>query len=220
MPTILQLTKELAHFEKASHRVQATESALASTITFAPSRGNPNPKTKYAHCILVTLPPESSKAASETAKLSSNPAFNPPAIPETKGAASASSVATDADRIAEANIMLDETAERVAGFAVYSYSYSTWLASPGVHLEDLYVRPEYRRCGFASLLFARLGQEVKNVCGDLGGRLDWICLQWNENALKFYEEIGGQRGDGWVGLRVEGKEGVDRLVALGEGKMA
>lgn len=116
--------------------------------------------------------------------------------------------------------MQDEIGERVAGFALYTHNYSTWLASLGIHLEDLYIRPDYRRRGYGSLLFARLGLEVQSVCGQSGGRLDWNCLQWNKDALKFYEGIGGKRQDSWVGLRVEGREAIGRLVAMGDGKMA
>ena len=221
MPDILKLVQELAHFEKCSERVQATDASLASTIRFAPSRSNPNPKPAVAYCLLATLPPEhGTRQSTAGSALSSNPAFNPPALTETKGAASTSSAATDADRIARASIAQDETAERVAGFALYFHSYSTWLAAPGVYLEDLYIRPEYRRRGYATLLFGRLGQEVQSVCGDTGGRLDWSCLRWNENALKFYESIGGKRMEEWVGIRVEGKDAIGRLAAMAEGKIA
>ena len=98
--------------------------------------------------------------------------------------------------------------EDVAGFALYFYSYSTWLAQPGVFLEDLFVQPAYRRGGFATMLLGRLAEIAR------GGRLEWNCLRWNEGALQFYEKIGGSRMDDWVGIRVDGDK-LGRLVEMG-----
>lgn len=102
--------------------------------------------------------------------------------------------------------------EEVAGMGMYFYNYSTWLAAPGVYLEDLYVREQYRRMGVASLLLKRLAQEASDVSGGIG-RLEWNCLRWNENALKFYERIGGERQEEWIGIRIEGA----KLRKLAEG---
>lgn len=214
VPEILKLIHELANFEKSSDKVHATEAALASTISFAPSRANPSPKPAVAHCLLLTLPPEHPTTTSAgSPALSSNPAFNPPPLPETTGAAAASSPATDADRIVEAQIAREGAAERVAGFALFFYNYSTWHAAPGVYLEDLFVRPEFRRQNFATKLLARLATEVGLVGG---GRLEWSCLRWNEGALRFYERIGGKTMDDWVGVRIEGRAAVSELAALGQ----
>jgi GNAT superfamily N-acetyltransferase len=96
----------------------------------------------------------------------------------------------------------------VAGMALFFNNYSTWRGAPGVYLEDLYVRPQFRRKGYARLLLKALGKETLRLGGK---RLEWSCLKWNENALKFYQSIGAQRQDEWVGLRVEG----DALQNLG-----
>eukprot|EP00644_Phytophthora_capsici_P000354 jgi/Phyca11/560159/estExt2_Genewise1.C_PHYCAscaffold_40642 len=87
--------------------------------------------------------------------------------------------------------------------ALFFYNYSTWLASPGVYLEDLYVRPEFRRRGLATLLFGALAEETQRI-SEGKGRLEWSCLRWNEGALSFYDRIGGERMEEWVSIRVAG----------------
>ncbi|KAF1811594.1 acyl-CoA N-acyltransferase [Eremomyces bilateralis CBS 781.70] len=99
----------------------------------------------------------------------------------------------------------------VAGMALYFFNYSTWRARPGIYLEDLYVRPAYRRRGYAGLLLKELARRAVEMDG---GRLEWACLTWNENALKFYEGIGATKMVEWVGLRVDG----EALVKLASGK--
>lgn len=94
--------------------------------------------------------------------------------------------------------------EKVAGMALYFNNYSTWLATPGIYLEDLYVRQDFRRKGYAGLLLERLAQEASEISGGIG-RLEWSCLKWNKNALDFYEKIGGERMEEWIGIRVEGE---------------
>jgi len=69
------------------------------------------------------------------------------------------------------------------------------------------VRPQFRRRGYATLLLRELAKEVKRIDG---GRLEWSCLKWNENALKFYRSLGAVEMSEWVGLRVDG----DALIAL------
>jgi len=105
--------------------------------------------------------------------------------------------------------------EQIAGMALYFTNYSTWRGAPGVYLEDLYVRPQYRRRGYAKKLLQRLAQETQKIGGQ---RLEWSCLRWNEGALKFYGEIGATRMEEWVGLRVEG-ENLKKLAA-GDDKAA
>lgn len=106
-------------------------------------------------------------------------------------------------------------AEAPVGMALFFYNYSTWLATPGVYLEDLYVRPVARRRGVATRLFGALGRETRAVADETGdARLEWSCLRWNEGALKFYERIGGVRMEDWVGIRVEGKMKLEQLEKL------
>jgi GNAT superfamily N-acetyltransferase len=95
----------------------------------------------------------------------------------------------------------------VAGIALFFTNYSTWRGAPGVYLEDLYVRPQFRRKGYAKQLLKALATETLKIGGK---RLEWSCLKWNESALKFYNSLGAQRRDEWVDLRLEG-EALDKL---------
>jgi len=88
------------------------------------------------------------------------------------------------------------------GFCVYFYNYSTWLAKPGLYLEDLYVSPEHRGIGAGVSLLRRLA----NIALDKGcGRFEWSCLDWNKPSRDFYQALGAKSQDEWVGYRMEGK---------------
>jgi ribosomal protein S18 acetylase RimI-like enzyme len=97
-----------------------------------------------------------------------------------------------------------------AGMALYFYNYSTWRAKAGIYLEDLYVRPTDRKKGYGQRLLSELAKEV--IAMD-GGRLDWSVLKWNEPSIKFYESIGAQAQNEWVGMRVDG-DGLEKLAHL------
>ena len=86
--------------------------------------------------------------------------------------------------------------------ALYFYNYSTWTGVPGVYLEDLYVKPEFRKRGYGKALIKACAKEVVRI---QGARLEWSCLDWNEPSLKFYESLGAVRKSEWVGLRAEGE---------------
>ncbi|KAG8161355.1 hypothetical protein KVR01_009619 [Diaporthe batatas] len=93
----------------------------------------------------------------------------------------------------------DDTAP--VGMALYFYNYSTWRASPGIYLEDLYVTPRQRNKGYGKLLLVTLAREVVAMGG---GRLDWSVLRWNEPSIRFYEDvIGATRQEEWLGMRVD-----------------
>ena len=100
--------------------------------------------------------------------------------------------------------------DRCAGMALYFHNYSTWKAAPGIYLEDLFVRPEFRGRGYGKALLQRLAQETLSAGGK---RLDWSVLKWNKPSIEFYESsaIGAKRMEEWVGCRVEG----DALRKLG-----
>lgn len=100
--------------------------------------------------------------------------------------------------------------EAIAGMALYFNNYSTWRSKPGVYLEDLYVRPQYRKRGYGKMLLQELAREVMRIDG---GRLEWSCLKWNEDSLKFYRAIGAEEMQSWVQLRLEG-DALEKL-ALG-----
>ncbi|WMD21387.1 GNAT family N-acetyltransferase [Achromobacter seleniivolatilans] len=97
------------------------------------------------------------------------------------------------------------------GYAVYFYSYSTWLGKNGIYLEDLYVTPEQRGIGAGRDLLRHLAQEaVANNCG----RLEWSVLDWNKPAIDFYESIGALPMEEWIRYRLTD----DALLHFAEGR--
>ncbi|PIQ62266.1 MAG: N-acetyltransferase [Bacteroidetes bacterium CG12_big_fil_rev_8_21_14_0_65_60_17] len=98
--------------------------------------------------------------------------------------------------------------ERIpVGFALFFHSYSTFLARPGIWLEDLFVIPEARGQGHGKALLARLADlAVERRCG----RLEWAVLNWNTPAIDFYESIGAVAQDEWTTYRVS-RDALDRL---------
>lgn len=92
---------------------------------------------------------------------------------------------------------------RAIGFAVYFYSYSTWLGRNGIYLEDLYITPEQRGGGAGRDLLRYIAREaVEHRCG----RLEWSVLDWNAPAIGFYEALGAQAQDEWVRYRLDGEK--------------
>lgn len=98
---------------------------------------------------------------------------------------------------------------QAAGGALWFRSFSTWDGVAGVYLEDLFVRPQFRRHGLARALLATLARE----CVDNGyTRLSWAVLDWNVNAIALYDAVGGRQQSDWITYRVSGSE----LSALAE----
>ena len=98
-------------------------------------------------------------------------------------------------------LIAEYNGERVA-YALWFNNFSTWLARPGIYLEDLYVRPQFRHKGVGKALLQRLA----DIALENGwGRLEWSCLKWNTPSLDFYDSLGANRLDEWVTLRVDGE---------------
>jgi GNAT superfamily N-acetyltransferase len=89
-----------------------------------------------------------------------------------------------------------------AGFALFFHNYSTFLAQPGIYLEDLFVVPERRGHGVGRALLERLAQTaVDRGCG----RLEWAVLDWNRDAIGFYERLGAKPNSDWTVYRLAGE---------------
>lgn len=88
-----------------------------------------------------------------------------------------------------------------AGFAIYFTNYSTFLAQPGLYLEDLFVAPGLRGRGIGKALLLHLAR-LANQRGC--GRMEWTVLDWNQPAIEFYESIGAQRKREWQICRLSG----------------
>jgi len=182
VPEILAMIYELADYEKAASAVEATEGSLKRTLIFAPSPTASHSNSTGYARTLILRLPSAT---------TSDPRGNPVPHPDTAAA---------------------PLKDQVIGMALYFNNYSTWRSKPGVYLEDLFVRPQYRGRGYGKLLLKALAREVLRIDG---GRLEWSCLTWNEPSLQFYRSIGAKELEGWVGLRVDG----DALVKLASGEI-
>jgi len=88
-----------------------------------------------------------------------------------------------------------------AGFALFFHNFSTFLAKPGIYLEDLFVRPALRGRGIGKALLVHLARLARERgCG----RLEWAVLDWNKPAIDFYESLGAKALRQWVLNRVSG----------------
>jgi GNAT superfamily N-acetyltransferase len=100
-----------------------------------------------------------------------------------------------------AEVLIASFDGRPAGFALYFHTFSTFLARPGIYLEDLFVRPELRGRGIGHALLERLAA----IAVDRGcGRLEWSVLDWNEPAIGFYRRIGAEPMSDWTVNRLTG----------------
>ena len=106
-----------------------------------------------------------------------------------------------------AEVLIAHVDDAPAGFALFFHNYSTFLAQPGIYLEDLFVLPEFRRRGVGKALFHRLVQIAsERNCG----RLEWSVLDWNQPAIDFYERLGATVLPDWRICRMT----VDGIKAL------
>ncbi|MBB2991365.1 GNAT superfamily N-acetyltransferase [Mycolicibacterium iranicum] len=104
---------------------------------------------------------------------------------------------------------LVEVDGRPAAAALWFRNFSTWDGKAGIYLEDLFVRPDFRRRGLARKLLATLARE----CVDHGyTRLSWAVLDWNVNAIALYDDVGGVQQTDWITYRVSGP-GLSELAA-------
>ena len=92
--------------------------------------------------------------------------------------------------------------DECCGFALFFMNYSTFLAQPGIYLEDLFVKPHARGRGLGKALLTKLAQLARERnCG----RLEWSVLDWNEPSIRFYKSLGAVPLEEWTGYRVTGK---------------
>lgn len=107
-------------------------------------------------------------------------------------------------------LLLSNEAGETVGMALYFYNYSTWRATAGIYLEDLFVQPSQRGKGYGKALLVQLAKEVVSMGGV---RLEWSVLKWNEPSIKFYESIGATGMHEWMTMRVT-DDGLTKLAGL------
>ncbi|MAT53122.1 MAG: GNAT family N-acetyltransferase [Saprospirales bacterium] len=101
-----------------------------------------------------------------------------------------------------AEVVIGYEGEQAAAFALFFHNYSTFLARPGIYLEDLFVKPEFRRKGYGKRLLTYLaGLAVERKCG----RLEWSVLDWNTPAIDFYKSLGAIPMEEWTTFRLAGQ---------------
>ncbi len=101
-----------------------------------------------------------------------------------------------------AEVVLAEDDGRPVGFALFFHNFSTFLGRPGIYLEDLFVLHEHRGSGIGRMLLAHLARlAVERGCG----RMEWAVLDWNRDAIKFYERLGARPNSDWTVYRLSGE---------------
>ncbi|MBZ5561647.1 MAG: GNAT family N-acetyltransferase [Acidobacteriia bacterium] len=98
-------------------------------------------------------------------------------------------------------VLIAEWDGHPAGFALFFYHFSTWLGRPTLFLEDLFVRPQFRRRGIGKALLLFL---AKVAVGEDCGRFEWQVLDWNTPAIDFYQSLGARVLKEWLTMRVSG----------------
>ncbi len=111
-----------------------------------------------------------------------------------------------------AEVLIASVDDQPAGFALFFHNFSTFLGLPGIYLEDLFVRPEFRGSGLGRTLLAYLARlATERSCG----RLEWSVLDWNEPAIGFYKKLGAEAMSDWAVYRLTG-DALDTLAAEAE----
>lgn len=101
-----------------------------------------------------------------------------------------------------AEVLLAKAGGEYTGFAVFFTNYSTFFAKPGVYLDDLFVKPQWRGKGIGFALLARLARiATERQCR----RMEWVVLDWNEPAIEFYKKLGAEAKDEWTTYRLRGE---------------
>ncbi|KAL5569357.1 hypothetical protein UlMin_025932 [Ulmus minor] len=187
VPHIHKLIHQMAVFERLTHLFAATEASLASTLFNSPP----------FQSVTVFLLEVSSQPFPEQ---SQNPLY-PPKI-----------------QVVNLDLPIDDPEREVfksggsdvivVGFVLFFPNYPTFLAKPGFYVEDLFVRECYRRKGFGRLLLCAVAKQAVKMGY---GRVDWVVLDWNVNAIKFYEEMGAKISQEWRTCKLTG----DSLQAYG-----
>ncbi|MBQ7169040.1 MAG: GNAT family N-acetyltransferase [Synergistaceae bacterium] len=101
---------------------------------------------------------------------------------------------------AEVFFILDDDANEI-GYVLFFHTFSTFLGKAGIHVEDLYIKPEFRGKGYGSAAF----REIARIAAERGcERVEWACLDWNKPSIGFYLSLGAVPLDEWTTYRLSG----------------
>ncbi len=100
----------------------------------------------------------------------------------------------------DASVIIAYLEDEAVGFALYFYNYSTFKGRKGLYLEDLFVYEDYRHLGIGNLLFNELRNKAKK---ENCGRMEWVCLNWNQKAIDFYIKKGAKPMKEWTTFRID-----------------
>lgn len=99
----------------------------------------------------------------------------------------------------EAEVIFAEESDEIVGFALFFHNFSTFVGRKGLYLEDLFVLPEKRGKGYGKALLQHLAQiALQRNCG----RMEWVCLDWNQPSIQFYKSIGAEPMEDWTIYRL------------------
>lgn len=103
----------------------------------------------------------------------------------------------------KAEVIIAEENGNPIGFALFFHNFSTFVGGAGLYLEDIYIKPEYRKKGYGKTIFNYLAKlAVERGCG----RFEWVCLNWNKPSIDFYLSIGAIPMSEWTIYRLEGEK--------------
>jgi GNAT superfamily N-acetyltransferase len=97
------------------------------------------------------------------------------------------------------SVLLAKSGKKIVAYAFYFFTYSSFLAKQTLYLEDIFVNEHYRELGIGKMLFYKLKSIAKNKkCG----RMEWCVLNWNKNAIDFYDKLGAKPLNQWIYYRL------------------
>lgn len=182
VPHIHKQIHQMAVFERLTHLCSATEASLSATLFNSP------PFQSFTVFLL---------------EVSRSPLLNLDPNPNLAFAPISRTINLDLPiEDPESEAFRTEEGVTVAGFVLFFPNYSTFLAKPGFYIEDLFVRECYRRKGLGKMLLSAVAKQAVKMGY---GRVEWIVLDWNVNAINFYEEMGAKILQEWRICRLTGE---------------
>lgn len=109
----------------------------------------------------------------------------------------------------QAEVLIAYYQGKPVGSCLYFISFSTFLCRGGIYIEDIYIEEEYRNMGFGKEIFYQMAKLAKE---EGFGRIEWVCIDWNEPSIKFYENtLGAKALREWIRFRLD-EEAIDNLL--------